>query len=440
MLRRSTGYQVYPLTSGGNNQPTLIAGQATNWDLSSIQISVQRMAYYALGLVLTLYGTVTQAGGTGHKIEPDALTAALIQSIELRNTWMGTPISQSMCLGQYLPLMEFVGCGYRLPRRESLPIPAAAGTYGFQRTIVIPLCIGSYPTPWHTAPLSAMLKAAQFVMNIQPSTALSTLSPGATFGSLSAQCSVILDPHPSLLLGPGTYWVDYQSPASANQASVQLNSFGNSATIKGTDPNDGVLGLWAITTGSAVAGQLVMPGSFDAQNLQSYEFTWRAQFKTTHPEAIMAAQFLALGGNGRNVNFGDSTTPSAIDSNGYPYVNGDSGAVSANSTTKPGLLGLYGLPLVQPTEDLSLATVQTAQSNQSYFLTLSGASFSGTNHTLGWHVASWSTDAVQNWISTVVNSGLAATVLGTNNVVPKKQKIGTGKQSRFQPIVLMAAS
>ena len=427
---------------GGNNQPNLPApanGGATNWDFSAIQISTGKLAYYLLGIVLTLYGTVTQAGGTGQVIQPDMLTAALVQSIEVRNTWMGTPISQQFALGAYLPLMEYLGCGYRLPRRESLAIPLANGAYNFSRTIVIPMCIGMYPTPHHTAPLAAMFKTAQFVLNTQNSTALATMSPGATFSNLSAQASVILDPAASLLLAAGQYWVDYQTTAAGAQQQIQLNSFGNSPTIKGTEPNDGVLALYAMA-GASGAGVMPLPGSFDPEFIINYEFPWRSQFKTTHPEAIMAAQFLALGGNGRNVNFGTTAAITASDANGFPYANGSTGpVVGAAANSKPMLIDAYGFPLVIPTEDLSLARCRRAEHPELFPGTGGWQDLHRQNHTLGWHVSSWNDGAVANWITTVVNSGLAQTVLGTNTPVQKKQKIGTEKQSRFQPIVLMAA-
>lgn len=444
MIRRSTGYQVFPLLSGGNDVPTLTQGAATNWDLSAIPISIGNMAYYVLGLVLTIYGTVVQSGGTGVPIMPDTLTASVLSSVELRNCWHGTPISQAFALGQYLPLMEYLGCGYRLPRREMLPIPAANGTTLFQRTIVLPLCIGQYPTPHHTAQLAIAYKTAQLVMNVNTAAnMLTAVSPGASFGALTARASVILDPHPSLLLAPGTYWVDYQSPASSSQAQIILNSFGNAPTITGSDPNDGVLGLYAIGNGAVTGsglGQLPLPGSFNPGVVASYEFPWRSQFKTNHPEAIAAAQFLALGGNGRQTWLGDSTTFTAIDSQGFPYENGDQLAVSPpTATSKPILQGMYGFPMVMPAEDLNLGTVQTAQSNQAYYLTLTTGSFSGTNHTLAWHVSSWSGQKQADWISQVIGSGLAKTVLGTNSVAPRKQRNGSAKQSRFQPVYLAAS-
>ena len=439
MLRDATGYEVFPLVAGGNDNPTLVAGTATNWDLSAIPISVGNLAYYVLGLVLTLYGTVTQSGGTGVPIQPDTLTAALLQSIELRNCWHGTPISQAFALGAYLPLMEYLGGGNRLPRRESMTIPATNGATAFSRTIVIPLCIGMVKKPHHTAQLAAMYKKAQFVLNVAAAATLTSISPGATFSGLNARCSIILDPHPSLLLAPGTCWVDYQTPATGTQAQVLLNSFGNASTLVGTNKNDGVLALYAIGNGetSESTGMLPLPGSFNPGSISTYEFPWRSQFRTNHPEAIMAAQFLALGGNGKQAWAGDTGAITAYDSQGFPYINGLTTPVTqpiANS--KPMLRGIMGFPLVVATEDLMLANVQTAQANESYFMSLATGSFSGTHHTLAWHVSDWSGPKVNDWISTVIGSGLAKTVLGTDAPSVVKQRIGTRKQSRFLPVYL----
>lgn len=439
MIRKTTGYQVFPLLSGGNDVPTLSLGNATNWDLSAIPISIGNLAYYVLGLVVTLYGSVVQTSG-GSVIEPDTLTALILRNIELRNCWHGTPISQAFALGAYLPLMEYVGAGYRLPRRESLAIPAGNGTYGFARTIVIPLCIGQVAAPHHTSQLALMYKKAQFVMNVNTSSQLTTLSPGASFGTLTSRCSVILSPHSSLLLAPGTYWVDYQSPASSTQNQILLNSFGNAPTITGSEPDDGVLGLWSIGNGNGGNMSGILPGAYDPASLSQYEFPWRSQFRTNHPEAIAAAQFLALGGNGKQAWSGDSGSSTAFDSQGFPYTNGATTAVGVTSANfKPMLTQLYGFPLVQPPEDLALGTVQVARTNQSYYLTLSTGSFSGTNHTLAWHVSSWQQGKVTDWINQVVASGLADTVLGSRNVTPQKVRNGSRKQSRFNPIALVAA-
>jgi hypothetical protein len=454
MIRRGTGYELYPLQSGGNDNPSIIQGAATNFDLSAMPISLGgggQMAFYLLGLVVTFYGAVVQAGGAGSLITPDVLTATLIQSIELRNAWHGTPLQQQYCLGVHLPIIEYLGSGQRLPRREMFAIPAGNGTYAFKRTLFIPLAIGNVAKPYQTAQLALMYKKANFVINMANSSVLTSVSTGATLtgaagtGSCSVRCSAVLEPQPNILLAPGVDWVDYQSPSSANQTQVLLNSFGNVTGLTGTNPNGGVVDLLAISGGGFEPWGLVNVGSFDPNNVVRYEFPWRGQYSTNHPEAVLAMQILALGGNGRQVWSGSSGAPGNPDNQGFPYAN--TGLVTGGTTpNNQPLYGLYGISLVDSTEDLQLSDVQTASQNEYYTLALaSGDSFSGTNHTLARHVRSWTPGKQQDWANQVIAAGLCASVLGTNTVTSRyktntPQRSLSAKEAQFLPIYLMPPS
>lgn len=458
MIRRGTGYELYPLQSGGNDNPAIVQGATTNFDLSAMPISLGgggQMAFYLLGLIVTFYGAVVQSGSTGSAITPDTLTAALIQSVELRNAWHGTPLQQQYCLGVHMPIIEYLGCGQRLPRREMFTLAAANGTYNFKRTLFIPLAIGNVAKPYQTAQLALMYKKANFVINVAAATVLTGLSTGASLtgtggtGSCSVRCSAVLEPQPNILLAPGVDWVDYQSPASANQTQVLLNSFGNVTGLTGTNPNGGVVDLLAIT-GSAggtsfAPWDLVAVGSFDPASVQRYEFPWRGQYSTQHPEAVLAMDILSLGGNGRQVWSGTTAAQTNPDNQGYPYANGASAAGAPAINSAP-LSGLYGLPLVDSTEDLQLSDVQTASQNEYYTLALiAGQSFSGTNHTLARHVRSWTPGKQQDWAQQVIAAGLAASVIGTNNVTSRykantPQRSLSAKETQFLPVYLMDPS
>lgn len=453
MIRRGTGYELYPLQSGGNDNPSIVQGAATNFDLSAMPISLGgggQMAFYLLGLIVTFYGAVVQAGGGGSVITPDTLTAALIQSVELRNAWHGTPLQQQYALGVHLPIIEYLGCGQRLPRREGYTTPSANGTYPFKRTLFIPLAIGNVAKPYQTAQLALMYKKANFVINVAAATVISGLSTGATItgtagtGSCSVRCSAVLEPQPNILLAPGVDWVDYQSPASANQTQVLLNSFGNVTGLTGSNPNGGVVDLLAIagTSGAFAPWELVAVGSFDPDKVLRYEFPWRGQYSTQHPEAVLAMQILSLGGNGRQVWSGTSAAITNPDNQGYPYANVGVNAGSTNVGANP-LSNLYGLALVDSTEDLQLSDVQTASQNEYYTLALTtGNSFSGTNHTLARHVRSWTPGKMQDWAQQVIAAGLCASVLGTNTVTSRyktntPQRSLSAKEAQFLPIYLM---
>ena len=150
----------------------------------------------------------------------------------------------------------------------------------------------------------------------------------------------------------------------------------------------------------------------------------------------MGWQFLArAAASSKQAWFGNLGAPTAVDWQGYPYAN------TAGSSTAP-MQGLYGIGLVDSTEDLQLSDVQCASQNEYYRLALiAGASFSGTNHTLARHVRSWSTGKQQDWVAQVIGSGLAASVLGTNAVTSRyKPNSGQGiisaKEAQFLPIYL----
>src|SRR5262245_61363795 len=113
MFRHATGFQSYPLKSGSNDAPVPGAGQTTTFQMDSIPIRVGSLAYYMPCLAITVKGTFTQGGGTGVVVRADALKRALLDSIELRNCWHGTPLKTNYFLGKYLPIIEPVGSGFR---------------------------------------------------------------------------------------------------------------------------------------------------------------------------------------------------------------------------------------------------------------------------------------------------------------------------------------
>jgi hypothetical protein len=446
MINDTTGYETVPLQSGGSNQPNVTPGNQYTWDLSTVPIMVGgggQMANYLVCLLVTFYGSVVQSGGTGVAINDDALTAALVSSVQLQGAWHGSPLQQTFCLGAYLPIMEYIGAGFRLPRRVANSLPAANGAQNFNHTILIPLAIGNVAKPYQTAQLALMYKKASFIINLNSNSVLQTISPGATFsgtggtGSMSMQVSAVLEPQPNLLLAPGTEWIDYQSPASANQNQIPIFGFGNQTGLVGTNPNAGITDLWAIGNGAGtqLAGAGLLPGAFDPANVLSYQWGWRGQNTTFHPEAIAAMQILALGPSKQSW-FGPANASTAIDGQGYPYGNNSANSIPANNSP---LGALYGFPLVTSTVRMLLSKVQTAGNNEMYTLQLkSGQTFSGQNHTFGRHVRSFSPDKIADWKQQVISSGMAAALLGTNDITLRqktlsRQRLVPAKQLNFVP-------
>jgi hypothetical protein len=451
LINDTTGYETVPLQSGGSNQPSITLGNQYTWDLSTVPIMVGgggQMANYMLCLLMTFYGSVVQSGSTGVVITDDALTTALVSSVQLQGAWHGSPLQQTFCIGAYLPIIEYLGAGFRLPRRVPCAIAAANGTHNFNHTILIPLAIGNVAKPYQTAQLALMYKKASFIINMNAGTVLAGISPGATFagtggtGSMTMQISAVLEPQPNLLLAPGNEWIDYQSPASAGQSQIPIFGFGNQTGLVGTNPNAGITDLFAISNGSGTPLSGLLPGSFDPAGVQSYQWGWRGQNTTFHAEAIAAMQFLALGPSKQGW-FGPENAPTAIDGQGFPYINSSNAAQPSNASP---LSALYGFPLVTSTGRMLLSKVQTAGNNEMFTLTLkNGFSFSGQNHTFGRHVRSFSPDKILDWQAQVIASGMASALLGTNNIALRqktlsRQRVVPAKQLNFVPWYAVPAS
>jgi hypothetical protein len=413
LLRNHTGFQFYPLSAGSNDNPTFSQTAPTSFEMKNIPIAVGSLPYYVYGVLLTFYGNLVQAGGAGSTVNQNRLRQALIDSLEIRNAWHGTPVSANHVKGTMLPIIEAIGGGYCAPQIASGAFAAGNGTYAFRTTVFLPLCIGNGAKPHHSAQLALFYKQAQLTINPSAASVLAGFSTGATFSSLSVRATAVMLPEPELRLGPVGEWIDYQSAASSNQTQIALDSFGNVTGMAGTIPNAGLSWMGALTN---VEG---MPGSFAADTVTRYSFPFRGQVDIMQIEAFVAQQLYAMGGDWA----ARSTTAqlAALQADAtlsFPYS-----LIANSSSTYHPLTGLLFLPMVTPATDLEMTKLQTAKGTQSYFLT--GPTFSGTNHTLVQHVRSFDDNKRDDAVKQIVDSGLANLVLGrSTNLgwVPKLEK------------------
>lgn len=431
MLVNHTGYQFWPLSTGSSDNPTLTQGSPTTFNLDSMPTFTDALAYYLMGLLVTITGVYTQAGGTGVATPWDVLFRLLVDSLEVRNAWHGTPISVNFVKGSFFRVVEYVGCGFRRPVRDRGIIPAANGAYSFAYTFMVPLCAGVSEKPHHTALLALFFKKAQLQINTAAASVGTTFSPGSTLTALAARCSAVLLPDKELRLGPAVEWVDYQVAAAAGQTQIQLLSFGNQTALNGTERGAGVLFLGPLT--SAI-GQ---PGSFSADTVTKFSMPWRSQVELQHVPAFLTQIMMAMGPQRQ---IGDATNQAVAnalaDTSGFPYSVGKD---FSNSTDE--LNGLLFFPVAFPTNDLQLSKVQVADGDASYFMT---ATFSGVHHTLAQHVRSWESQKIEDAMRQIVDNGLAKRVLGSDSIKPQIKMMGkqgsvVAKKARFFPLKFVAA-
>lgn len=405
LIKNHTGFHFYPLTAGANDNPTFSQTSPTSFEMKNLPIAVGGMAYYVYGVLLTLTGNFVQAGGAGVAVAYWDLVRSLIDGLEVRNAWHGTPVSANHLKGSMLQITQALDCGYALPQIPGGIVAAANGTYAFELNVFVPLCIGQGAKPHHSAQLALFYKQAQVVINPSASTVQTGLSAGSSFTSLAVRASAMMLPEPEIRLGPAGEWIDYQSSAAAGQSQIALDSFGNVTGLAGTMPNAGVLWMGAL---SNLRG---LPGSFAVDAVTRYSFPFRGQIEIQQIQAFVTQQLLSMGG-------GDFAARAAVaavssfynDMGAFPYdVNNAASNFGIGGSTFKQLPGMLFFPMITPAPDLELTKVQTARGTQSYFL--SGPTFSGTNHTLTKHVRTFDDNKRDDAVRQVVDSGLAKLLL-----------------------------
>lgn len=401
LIRNHTGFHLYPLSTGASDTYTWAGSDVATFNMKNVPIAVGDQAYYAYGIHLSFTGSLIQAGGGGSIVDRQKLIRALVDSIELRNAWHGTPLSSRQIKGSMLPIVEFVGCGYQSGQRGPGEAVAANGTYNFRVNVLVPLCVGLGPKPHHTAQLALFYKQAQLDINTAATSVLTGITAGASFGTTTVRASLVMLPEKEIRLGPAVEWVDYQSSATSGQEQIILDSFGNKTGLSGVIPNAGVVWMGALTS---VGG---LPGSFSVDAVTRYSFPWRGQVEIRQIDAFATMQLMAMGPARPDSNIANSNGSPDGYVNGFPYSQG--GAIDIVNGGNI-LAQLLFFPMVTPAMDLELTKIQLAKGSQSYFL--SGPSFSGTNHTLVQHLNSFDDPKREDAVKQIVDSGLAKTVIG----------------------------
>lgn len=405
-----TGAQDWPLTTGNNDDPTLTQGKATSFFCNTIpdRCPTGPLAYYLPYVLLTIAGNLVQSGTAGSLVYWDQFLAALVFSIDWITAWHGTVVSANHVLGTNLPIFEYMAGGQRYALRRRPPFPAAAGTYPFEYTIAIPASssrlgrlMGS------TSQLALCYQTSQIKINVADSTVITALSAGATLTSLAARCSAKLVPSTELVLGTPIENIVHQTVAGANSPQIQIKGFGTDTLLNGVENKGGVVYLAEQTN---VNNQ---GGVFAAENITQYAFPWRGQQQTYHPQAMVAG-FEAAGVHSRPQAFPTVVVGGDSEYNSYPYANLKSDQpVASAANLNMDLSKLLAWEMVRGGNDLQLSDLQTADSDQSYFLTVNGGFSAGSHLIPAQYAKRWTQNMRDNWVRLITqgDNSLAAYVL-----------------------------
>lgn len=432
-----TGFQVWPLTTGNNDDPTLTAGKPTSFNCNTVpdRCPTGPLANYMPGIEVTFSGTVVQAGGAGSAIFADRFAGALFDSFDWIQCWHGNQTSANYVKGVNWFPMSYNAMGFRGPVRvPSLIAAAANGTYTFDYTVFVPACSGFGRLFLETMQLAVLFRNSQLKVNVAPASVLTNMSAGATFGAITARASAILVPRQDLVLGPAIEWVLTQIVAGTSSPQVQVKGFGTDTQMQGVEAGGGVITLMELTS------IMDQGGVFTGENVTQYQFPWRGQQVTQHMQAIVSQVITGMP-NDRAQIISPTVVVGNTDFIGYPYQLGN--LQTAGAAANLDQRNLYGWIMAQGADNLELTQLQTADTDQSYFLTVSGGFAAGSHQILGQFARSWQQQMVQNWVGQVTAGGgasLAAYVLGNNYTkaslkrrTPRAQHVITADQTRYLP-------
>ncbi len=413
MLNATTG-QLWPLQSGSTNQPTLTPGAQTTFQFQDVpdRSPTGPLAYYLPGCLLTFSGNVVTTG-TGSQINSDAFFAALFSNLAWIQAWHGTPISSQHVLGSQWQVTEYMVNGQRYASNvHGVVVPSGAGTTPFEVTIFVPFSsCRSFNLSDETSQLALLARASQLQINVAPSSVLTNLFAGTTaaFTSFKARCSAILEPRQELVLGTPIETILTQIVAGSGN-SVKITNFGTDTGLQGIDPGGGVLNLLFLTA------RLQQGGSFDTANILDFTWQWRGQSYTQDVLGLLQQWKrqvpTPLPGNVASL----GSLPPGATLQGIPYTIGNSTQFSPQTIANSELQQLLFWALVLGGPRPRLSSLQTADSDQTFNMTINGG-YTGTHQILGQYARSWQPQMIKSWVAQVMagaDGSLARHVLGVN--------------------------
>ena len=270
MNRKNTGGQNWPLTSP-QEQPTVVASGAARFDLNDVpdRSPTGPLAYYIPALLLTIFGTMNFAAEEGNPIPWYDVPRLLINSIEVRNAWHGTPLSAVNLTSGNIRLIEFIGNGYNFSDNMASEL-AADTTFALQ--VGLPLCAAQDSLINETEQLALLYQPASVQVQMQPASVLNAFSAGTTCDDMSLRCSAELDPRAELVLGAGVEWIMHRTVASPAGFEIQIKGFGRDTNLTGVLPKAGVLALMELSANNGQGGVISTPSS-----IANIAFGWRGQ-------------------------------------------------------------------------------------------------------------------------------------------------------------------
>ncbi len=412
--KRGTGGQPWPLksTSNGGENPSFALPGSTQFEFQDVpdRCPTGPLAYYLLGVMLVITGLYTPAVEGGAAINRQQLPGILIDSINWTNSWLGAVLSNAFVKGSWLPIIEFTAGGFQYGQRQQNNL-AATGAQTFRISIALPaLNDARGRNIRETSHLAMLFQPSHLKIQWADGANLTAAAPGATMTNLNCRATAILQPRPEIVAATPMEWVTHQTSLAGS--TVKIPGFGRDSGLVGMQPKGGVSFLAELTSRNFMGG-IVLPTGVD-----SLQFQWRGLglLEDVH---TWVNQFIDLLPNSRPQQTPDvdqGTASTVNDFNNFPFIE----QVPAQNSDID-LTGLLFFPFAMGGDDMQLTDLQTADTDQSYYLNGSGAfeqSGSGEHQILAQYARQYQGQKLQDFVAAVTsgNDPLAKFVYGPDYV------------------------
>lgn len=429
---RNQDIALWPLVGSGGDNPSWSAGGQLNFNLRDVPaVTDGKLCNHLMGIMVEVSGTLDNTNTTAATLYRNDLSRVLFSDAQLEGAWHGVPISSNHVKGGTLNPIEWFGSGFQFWNglRQDFAGQASAGVT-FKHCVFLPLSAGSLVKSHHTALPVALYRNSQLKLTCSAASVLTGLCTGAALTSTTVRAFAVMVPSDEILLGPAVEWIRYTyGVTSSAQEIVQLDSFGNSSALVGTEPGAGLLNL--LWLGSANG----MGGCDLVENISRLSVPWRDLPPMTTVMPLVHRMNVLAG-----LDFGLAPNASPGENSfyvPYPYRQGINTAAQVAYPTL--------LPIVMAAPEQELSKLQTVEGTKS--INIVQTQSSGEHVFLAQHVRSWSPNAMADAISQLVNAGVVDAVLRTRDVawapkLAKKQGAGTigDRKLRYLPLKLYPAS
>jgi hypothetical protein len=405
--KNHTGYRFVTLQGDASEVATYAHSRTFPWFCKNLPaVTAGRLANYLVGFIITAVVTFTQEGEAA-LYDSDDMARALFESVELKNTLFGKPISHNYYKGSFIPLGGFVGNGMRRPVPMAAPFEASTAAYTKRLNYFIPACSLLGLKGHHTAQLACCYDGATFEIK---TAAVDTIEDIVGIsGELRVTAVLLADPE--IRLGPGTSFVRYEQVVGASATKHMIEALGNTSALAGCDTGAGIAFLAWMTSRKGHGGSFDYPYNLEYVNLP---------FRGLDQLVTLDGLFLDYLGACNNADAGQ-TLPSVGALGGPLATTGCLYDIDAVSPANQVLDALF-VPLVSPKRFMEVTKLQSVEGTVELNAKLS-IPFSGQDVFYALQYHSWTPAMQENFLRKVVDSGVARAVWGTNDLQPKTKLI-----------------